>query len=124
MENYQRYTRHIALIGEAGQKALQEARILCVGAGGLGCPALLYLSAAGVGTIGVIDFDTVDWSNLQRQILFREEDVSKSKAECAKESLRHINSSINYRVHQEQLNSQNASFLFKKYDIIIDVNRN
>ena len=120
MDSYQRYACHIPLIGEIGQKALQEARILCVGAGGLGCPALLYLSAAGVGTIGIIDFDTVDWSNLQRQILFKEEDVSKSKAECAKESLRHVNSSINYRVHQEQLNSQNVSFLFKQYDIIID----
>ena len=120
MNNYQRYARHIAIIGEAGQKALQESRILCVGVGGLGCPALLYLSAAGVGTIGVIDFDTVDWSNLQRQILFKEKDVSKSKAECAKESLYNINSSINYHVHQEKLNSQNVSSLFKKYDIIID----
>ena len=120
MRNYQRYARHIAIIGEAGQKALQEARILCVGIGGLGCPALLYLSAAGIGTIGVIDFDTVDWSNLQRQILFKEEDVSKLKAECAKESLYHINSGINYQIHQEKLDSHNVSSLFKKYDIIID----
>ena len=120
MNNCQRYARHIAIIGKAGQKALQEARVLCIGAGGLGCPALLYLSAAGIGTIGVIDFDIVDWSNLQRQILFKEEDVSKSKAECAKESLCHINSSINYQVYQEQLNNQNVSSLFKKYDIIID----
>lgn len=120
MNNYQRYIRHIAIIGEAGQKALKEARVLCIGAGGLGCPTLLYLSAAGIGTIGIIDFDTVDWSNLQRQILFKEEDVSKSKAECAKQSLYHINSSIDYQVYQEQLNNQNASSLFKKYDIIID----
>lgn len=120
MNNYQRYIRHIAIIGELGQKALQEARILCVGVGGLGCPALLYLSAAGIGTIGIIDFDTVDWSNLQRQILFKEEDIFKSKVECAKESLHHINSSINYQIYQEQLNSQNVSSLFKEYDIIID----
>ncbi|QTS83980.1 HesA/MoeB/ThiF family protein [Coxiella endosymbiont of Amblyomma nuttalli] len=120
MDSCERYASHIALIGESGQKALQEARILCVGAGGLGCPALLYLSAAGVGTIGVIDFDTVDWSNLQRQILFKEEDVFKSKAECAKASLWRTNSSINYHVYTEQLNSQNVSFLFQKYDIVID----
>ena len=120
MDGYKRYARHIAIIGKAGQKALQKARILCVGVGGLGCPALLYLSAAGIGTIGIIDFDTVDWSNLQRQILFKEEDISRPKAECAKESLYHINSSIDYQVYQEQLNNKNVSSLFKKYDIIID----
>ncbi|MCB0402266.1 MAG: molybdopterin-synthase adenylyltransferase MoeB [Flavobacteriales bacterium] len=117
-----RYSRHLLLhqVGESGQERLKAANVLVVGAGGLGCPVLLYLSAAGVGTIGIIDFDTVEISNLQRQILFTTEDVGKNKALAAKERLQALNDQIRYEVYPERLTGLNAKELFGQYDLIVD----
>lgn len=120
--NINRYKRQIILpeIGESGQKALLNGRVLCVGAGGLGSPALLYLAAAGVGHIGIIEFDTVDESNLQRQILFTTESVGQSKAAIAKEKLTALNPDIDITIHEGELSADNAPDLFSDYDIILD----
>ncbi len=117
-----RYNRHLILdnVGPEGQDKLKKARVLVIGAGGLGCPILQYLSAAGVGTIGVIDFDNVDISNLQRQILFKTEDIGKNKAERAAYNLTQLNPNIKFEVYQVRLSNQNAIELFEKYDLIID----
>lgn len=117
-----RYSRHILLkeVGLEGQKRLLEAKVLLVGAGGLGCPAALYLAAAGVGTLGIIDSDVVDLTNLQRQILHRMVDVGKPKTESAKEAIQRINPDIRVITYQERLTPDNAINLFKDYDIIVD----
>lgn len=117
-----RYKRQITLpeIGEEGQKALLNARVLCVGAGGIGSPALLYLAAAGVGHIGIIEFDTVDESNLQRQVLFTTRSVGLSKAVVAKEKLQDLNPEIEITIYEDELDAENAPKLFKNYDIILD----
>ncbi|MCB1782533.1 MAG: HesA/MoeB/ThiF family protein [Alphaproteobacteria bacterium] len=117
-----RYARQIVLpeIGEAGQDRLARASVLCVGAGGLGCPALLYLAAAGVGRIGVIDADTVDLSNLQRQVLFSTAQVGENKALAAAERLRHLNPEIQVEAYPERLTAENSVKLFPAYDLIID----
>ena len=117
-----RYDRQISLpeIGLEGQKKLLKASVLCVGAGGLGSPALLYLAAAGVGRIGIIDFDRVDESNLQRQVLFDTEAVGRPKAERAAQRLNALNPTIHIEAHDEQLNAENAARLFPGYDVIID----
>ncbi len=117
-----RYKRQIILpeIGEEGQKALLNARVLCVGAGGLGSPALLYLAAAGVGKIGIIEFDTVDESNLQRQVLFTTRSVGLSKAVVAKEKLQDLNPEIDIEIYEDELNAENAPKLFENYDVILD----
>ena len=117
-----RYSRHLLLDGvkEEGQLKLKQAKVLVIGAGGLGCPVLLYLSAAGIGTLGVIDFDTVDESNLQRQILFNSKDVGRSKAEVAKEKLEAKTPYINVVVYNEELTNKNALDIFSNYDIIVD----
>ena len=117
-----RYDRHIILseIGQEGQNKITQAKVLVVGAGGLGCPVLQYLAAAGVGTLGIIDFDVVEESNLQRQILFGTSSIGKNKAFAAKERLKDLNPTINIRAYPEALTSQNALELFKKYDIIVD----
>jgi adenylyltransferase/sulfurtransferase len=118
----QQYNRHLILedVGLAGQLKLKQAKILVVGSGGLGCPILQYLSAAGIGTIGIIDDDEVDQSNLQRQILFRQEDIGKNKAESAAKSLKALNPFVEFNTYTDRLSSENALELFDKYDIIID----
>lgn len=117
-----RYNRHIILseIGQEGQDKISNARVLVIGAGGLGCPVLQYLTAAGVGTIGIIDFDVVELSNLQRQVLFGTSSLGKNKAKAAKERLQDLNSDISIIAYQEPLTYQNAIELFTQYDIIVD----
>lgn len=117
-----RYNRHLILdqVGVEGQAKLNAAKVLVVGAGGLGCPVLHYLTAAGVGTIGVIDFDTVDISNLQRQVLFTTQDTGKNKAECAAEHLKKLNPHVKFEVYPEKLTTKNSLALFQQYDIIVD----
>ena len=121
-----RYSRHLLLpeIGAAGQHKLKAARVLVVGCGGLGCPVLQYLAAAGVGTIGLLDFDTVDDSNLQRQVLYGTADVGRPKAEAAAEKLRAQNPFIELRPHQVLLSTANALPLFAGYDIVVDCSDN
>ncbi len=118
----QRYARQTVLpeIGEAGQAKISNASVLCVGAGGLGCPALLYLAAAGVGNIGIIDFDNVDESNLQRQTLFDTTQIGQNKAQAAKTRLDALNPDIKITALTEKLTADNAEALFENYDIIID----
>ena len=120
--SYDRYHRQIILkdFGEAGQQKLFSAKVLVVGAGGLGCPALQYLAAAGVGTLGIIDGDMVDLSNLHRQILYSVHDIGFPKAEKAAEKLRELNPEITIKAYGERLNNQNAFSIIREYDIIID----
>lgn len=117
-----RYSRHILLdkVGLTGQQKLKVAKVLVIGAGGLGCPVLQYLTAAGVGTIGIIDFDVVDESNLQRQILFTINDIGKNKAITAKERLEQLNPYVKFEVYPEKLTPKNALEIFKHYDIVVD----
>ncbi|HIP31335.1 MAG TPA: molybdopterin-synthase adenylyltransferase MoeB [Crocinitomicaceae bacterium] len=121
-EEKNRYSRHILLdkIGLAGQEKLKKAKVLVIGAGGLGSPVLLYLAAAGVGTIGIIDFDVIEDSNLQRQVLFSTEDIGKSKAITAKKKLEAQNPYIEIIAYNFPLNNKNAVDLIEKYDIVID----
>ncbi|MDU8885071.1 HesA/MoeB/ThiF family protein [Yeosuana sp. MJ-SS3] len=118
----ERYNRHIILsdVGQEGQNKLLKAKVLIVGAGGLGCPVLQYLTAAGVGSIGIIDFDVVEESNLQRQILFGTSSLGKNKSIAAKERLADLNPSITINAYPEKLTLKNALDLFKNYDIIVD----
>ena len=117
-----RYSRHLIIpdLGVDGQKRLKNARVLVIGAGGLGAPALLYLAAAGVGTIGIVDFDVVDESNLQRQIIHGVADVGRSKAQSARDSILAINPLVDVRLHEFRLEPGNAVDLFKQYDLIVD----
>ncbi|MGD1281526.1 adenylyltransferase/sulfurtransferase MoeZ [Mycobacterium seoulense] len=117
-----RYSRHLIIpgLGVDGQKRLKNARVLVIGAGGLGAPTLLYLAAAGVGTIGIVDFDVVDESNLQRQIIHGVADVGRSKARSARESIAAINPLVEVRLHEFRLDSRNAVELFAQYDLIVD----
>lgn len=117
-----RYNRHIILteIGPEGQNKISKAKVLVIGAGGLGCPILQYLAAAGVGHIGIIDFDIVELSNLQRQVLFGTASIGKNKAIAAKERLQDLNSDISITAYPEALTYQNAITLFNQYDIIVD----
>ena len=121
-DEVQRYSRHLILpeVGPDGQRRLKAGRVLCVGAGGLGSPAALYLAAAGVGTIGIIDFDAVDVSNLQRQILHGTPDVGRSKLQSAKDRLSALNPTVKVESYETALTSKNALELFKDYDIILD----
>ncbi|MBA2303629.1 MAG: molybdopterin-synthase adenylyltransferase MoeB [Acidobacteria bacterium] len=118
----QRYSRHLILpeVGPDGQRRLKGARVLCVGAGGLGSPAALYLAAAGIGTLGIVDFDVVDASNLQRQILHGTPDVGRSKLQSARERLNELNPEVNVETHEVALSSSNALGILKDYDIILD----
>jgi sulfur-carrier protein adenylyltransferase/sulfurtransferase len=122
VDEVRRYSRHLIIpdVGMTGQKRLKNARVLCVGAGGLGSPALLYLAAAGVGTLGIIDFDVVDESNLQRQIIHGQSDVGRSKAQSARDSVLEINPHVNVVLHEERLDSDNAMRIFGPYDLIVD----
>ena len=121
-EELVRYNRHIILpqVGEAGQRALKRARVLIVGAGGLGSPVSLYLAAAGVGTLGIVDFDTVDLSNLQRQILHGSSGVGGSKISSARDRLNDINPNVHIESYETRLDSRNALEIGKDYDLVID----
>ena len=118
----QRYQRHLTLpeVGESGQLALKAARVLVVGAGGLGCPVLQYLAAAGVGTIGICDHDVVDASNLQRQVLFDEDQLDKPKVFAAEAKLSALNPHIKIRPYNRRLTEDNANDLFADYDLVLD----
>ena len=107
-------------IGITGQKKLKDSKVLVIGAGGLGCPVLQYITAAGVGSIGIIDFDVVDVSNLQRQILYSTNDIGANKAAAAKERLNALNPLINIIAYEYKLSNKNALELFSQYDIIVD----
>ena len=117
-----RYSRHLMLkeVGMEGQLQLLKAKVLLIGAGGLGCPAALYLAASGVGTLGIIDSDKVDLTNLQRQILHGLADVGRPKTESAKEAIHRINPDVKVLTYQERLTPQNALEIFQEYDLIID----
>ena len=121
-QEQQQYDRHLILdeIGQKGQLKLKQAKVLVIGSGGLGCPILQYLTAAGVGTIGVIDNDTIAQSNLQRQILYTYADVGKLKVEIATKRLSQLNPFITFETHLERLTVDNAISLFSKYDIVVD----
>jgi adenylyltransferase/sulfurtransferase len=121
-EEIRRYSRHLIMpeVGIEGQRRLKAGRVLCIGAGGLGSPAAMYLAAAGVGTIGLVDFDVVDFSNLQRQIIHATPDVGRSKLASAEDRLRALNPNIDVRTYEVALSSQNALELFEPYDVILD----
>lgn len=121
-----RYMRHLILpgVGEEGQKKLKDSRVLVVGAGGLGSPLCMYLAAAGVGTIGIADFDYVDESNLQRQILYREEDIGTLKVLAAKKNLEAMNSGVRIKAWEEGLTKENARRMVAEYDVIADATDN
>jgi adenylyltransferase/sulfurtransferase len=122
IDEVRRYSRHLIIpdVGVIGQKRLKNARVLCVGAGGLGSPALMYLAAAGVGTLGIVEFDTVDESNLQRQIIHGQSDIGRPKAESARDSVREVNPYVNVVLHNEALANDNVMEIFGQYDLIID----
>src|SRR5271167_742149 len=117
-----RYSRHLIMpeVGMEGQQKLKAARVLCIGAGGLGSPLALYLTAAGVGTLGIVDFDVVDYTNLQRQIIHTTADVGRKKLDSAAEKLKAINPFLNIRKFETRLSSENALELFREFDIIAD----
>lgn len=117
-----RYSRHLIMpeVGLEGQRKLKSASVLIVGAGGLGTPSAIYLAAAGVGRIGIVDFDTIEKSNLHRQILYSEQDIGKDKADVAKERLLQVNPNITVELHKVRLDSSNALNILKNYDVIMD----
>src|SRR6266403_955743 len=121
-EELQRYSRHLMMpeVTPDGQRCLKAARVLCIGAGGLGSPAALYLAAAGVGTLGIVDFDDVDLSNLQRQILHGTSDIGRSKLDSARDRLRDVNPEIRIELHKCRFSSENATELVAQYDLIVD----
>ncbi|HLR95944.1 MAG TPA: adenylyltransferase/sulfurtransferase MoeZ [Jiangellaceae bacterium] len=121
-EEVRRYSRHLIIpdVGMLGQRRLKNAKVLVVGGGGLGSPALLYLAAAGIGTLGVVDFDEVDESNLQRQVIHGQSDIGRRKTDSAADSVREVNPDTTVRVHTEQLDSDNVLGIFAQYDLILD----
>ncbi|MGP4019182.1 adenylyltransferase/sulfurtransferase MoeZ [Saccharopolyspora sp. 5N708] len=121
-EEVARYSRHLIIpdVGMDGQKRLKNAKVLVVGAGGLGSPALLYLAAAGVGTLGIVEFDEVDESNLHRQIIHGQSDLGRPKAESARDSIAEVNPFVKVNLHQTHLSSENALDIFRDYDLILD----
>ncbi len=122
LDEVRRYSRHLIIpdVAMDGQKRLKNARVLCIGAGGLGSAALIYLAAAGVGTLGIVEFDTVDESNLQRQIIHGQSDIGRLKSESARDTLREINPYVNVVIHNEALDNDNVFALFSQYDLIVD----
>ena len=122
VDEVRRYSRHLIIpeIGMDGQKRLKNAKVLCVGAGGLGSPGLLYMAAAGVGTLGIIDFDVVDESNLQRQVIHGQSDIGRSKAQSARDSIKEINPLVKVVLHEERLDTSNVMEIFAQYDLIVD----
>jgi sulfur-carrier protein adenylyltransferase/sulfurtransferase len=121
-DEIKRYSRHLILpeVGMAGQKKICSSSVLCIGAGGLGSPIAMYLAAAGVGKIGIVDFDTVDFSNLQRQIIHGTDDVGRPKAESAKETINAINPNVEVVIHNTRLTSENALDIIDQYDVVVD----
>ncbi|MFM1767895.1 MAG: hypothetical protein RJA22_424 [Verrucomicrobiota bacterium] len=121
-DEIRRYSRHLILpeVGMAGQKKICSTSVLCIGAGGLGSPIAMYLAAAGIGKIGLVDFDTVDFSNLQRQIIHGTEDVGRHKGESARDTLRSINPGVEVVLHSVRLSSENALEILGQYDIVVD----
>jgi sulfur-carrier protein adenylyltransferase/sulfurtransferase len=121
-EQIRRYSRHLILpeVGLAGQKKICRASVLCIGAGGLGSPIAMYLAAAGVGKIGIVDFDVVDHSNLQRQIIHGTEDVGRPKAESARDTIKSINPTCEVVIHNTRIDSENALEIIARYDIVVD----
>ena len=122
IDEVRRYSRHLIIpdVGMAGQKRLKNAKVLVIGAGGLGSPALLYLAAAGVGTLGIVEFDEVDESNLQRQIIHKQSDIGRPKALSAADAIAETNPYVNVVVHQERLDNDNVFAIFEGYDLIVD----
>src|SRR5437763_1565277 len=116
IEEVRRYSRHLIIpdVAMSGQKRLKNSRVLAIGAGGLGSPTLMYLAAAGVGTLGVIDYDTVDESNLQRQIIHGQSDIGRSKAQSARDSIKEINPLVNVVLHEERLENDNVFEIFSQ----------
>src|SRR6202044_2102499 len=121
VDEVRRYSRHLIIpdVAMDGQKRLKNAKVLCVGAGGLGSPTLMYLAAAGVGTLGIVEFDTVDESNLQRQIIHGQSDIGRSKAGSARDSVKEINPLVNVVVHETRLDNDNVLDIFAQYDLIL-----
>jgi adenylyltransferase/sulfurtransferase len=121
-QEFNRYVRHLNLqeIGMKGQERIKQGKVLIVGAGGLGSPAALYLAAAGVGTIGIIDFDNVEETNLQRQIIHSIKSLGTRKTESAKNSIKNLNPNVKVELYDKKLNSKNALEIIKKYDVVID----
>jgi sulfur-carrier protein adenylyltransferase/sulfurtransferase len=121
-DEVRRYSRHLLLpeVGMEGQRAIKAAKVLCVGAGGLGSPVAMYLAAAGVGTLGIVDYDVVDYSNLQRQLLHMTRDVGRPKVESARDRLNAINPEVRVEVHGGSLSSANAFDLLSRYDLVVD----
>jgi adenylyltransferase/sulfurtransferase len=122
IDEVRRYSRHLIIpdVGMDGQKRLKNARILVIGAGGLGSPALLYLAAAGVGTIGLVEFDEVDESNLQRQVIHGQSDIGRPKAQSAADSIAEVNPLVDVVIHDERLDNDNVMRIFEGYDLIVD----
>ncbi|MGI9156524.1 MAG: adenylyltransferase/sulfurtransferase MoeZ [Marmoricola sp.] len=121
-DEVRRYSRHLIIpdVGMTGQRRLKNAKVLVIGAGGLGSPALLYLAAAGVGTLGIAEFDEVDESNLQRQVIHGQSDIGKSKGQSAKESIAEVNPLVDVVLHEERLDNDNVLDVFRGYDLIVD----
>ena len=121
-DEIRRYSRHLILpeVGLGGQKKICSASVLCIGAGGLGSPIAMYLAAAGIGKLGILDFDAVDFSNLQRQIIHGTQDVGRPKTQSAKETLNHINPNVEVVIHNTRITSENALELIRPYDIVVD----
>lgn len=121
-EEIRRYSRHLILpeVGLAGQRKIRNTSVLCIGAGGLGSPIAMYLAAAGIGKLGLVDFDTVDYSNLQRQILHADADVGRSKAESAQATINALNPNVEVVLHKTRISSENALDLIRPYDIVVD----
>src|ERR1700741_3596880 len=117
-----RYSRHLIIpdLGLDGQKRLKNAKVLVIGAGGLGSPALMYLAAAGVGTLGIVEFDVVDESNLQRQIIHGQSEIGRPKAESPRDSVREITPYVTVNLHTDRLDSSNVLDVFGQYDLIVD----
>lgn len=122
VDEIRRYSRHLIIpdVGVAGQKRLKNARVLCVGAGGLGSPTLMYLAAAGVGTLGIVEFDTVDESNLQRQVIHGQSDIGRPKAESAAATVAEINPYVTVVIHDTAVDRENVREIFSQYDLIVD----
>ena len=121
-DEIRRYSRHLILpeVGLAGQKKICSTSVVCIGAGGLGSPIAMYLAAAGIGKIGIVDFDTVDFSNLQRQIIHGTDDVGRPKAESARDTIQRINPNVEVVLHNTRLTSENALDILAPYDIVVD----
>jgi sulfur-carrier protein adenylyltransferase/sulfurtransferase len=121
-DEIKRYSRHLIMpeMGMDGQRKLKQSSVLCIGAGGLGSPAAMYLAAAGIGRLGIVDFDVVDYSNLQRQLLHTTNDVGRTKLDSARDKVVALNPHVQVDTYEEALSSENAMRLFKGYDVILD----